>query len=98
MLAAGRLADDAGGGGVVGVRVVPVRGEDDARAARADDAHHRAARVLVEPDVPVGLFEVEPRVELHQARGLKRLLGAAFGRAARPHLAARHVEHARPVA
>ena len=95
---AGGLADDAAGVGVVGVRVVPVRGEDDFGATGAKDAHRGAARVLGGPDVAVRLVEVEARVEAEEAAGLSGLALAYLARAARAHLAARHVEHARAVA
>ena len=65
---------------------------------RADDAHHRAPRFFRQPDMTIWLFQIEPHVQFQDARSFLGFQGAAFGRAARAHLAARHVEHARLVA
>jgi len=88
----------SGGGRVVGVRIVPVRGEDHLRAVRANHAHHRAPRFFRHMHVAVRLSEVEPHVQSEDACRRACFFGAAFECSARPHLAARHVDHTGAIA
>ena len=46
----------------------------------------------------VGLFKIQPRIQSHQARRIKRFFCANFRRSARAHLAAGHFQHARAMA
>jgi hypothetical protein len=92
-----RFTHEMSRAGVIRMRIVPVRSEQHARAHFADDAHERAARFVRNEHMTVGLRQIEPRVESHDARRFARFFGAAFRRSARAHLAARHVEHARTI-
>src|SRR2546423_14091165 len=65
---------------------------------RANHAHQSRARLFSHMHVAVRLRKVEPHIQIHYARSLLSFARSLLNCAARSHLAARHIEHARAVA
>ena len=71
---------------MIGMRIVPVRREEDPWRAGPQHSHHCLSGLFTEDDVTIRLFQIKTRIQAHCPRGFKRFFGANFRRAAGAHL------------